>query len=133
MLSAIQYNPEVVGETCECSTVSLQCTQDIDHSLHLDSSTPSRRVAKWVAEYPLETVQRIMHLLFPITADYSFDSENRMEVDEEIFRHITWSPTATMTPSVDKQSITVVIQPPWILSPKDLELFATCRSVRSEF
>ncbi|KAI0928796.1 hypothetical protein AcW2_004685 [Taiwanofungus camphoratus] len=90
------------------------------------------RVAKWVAEYPLETVQRIMHLLFPITANYSFDSENRMEVDEEIFRHITWSPTATVTPSVDKQSITVVIQPPWILSPKDLELFATCRSLPRE-
>lgn len=70
-----------------------------------------------------------MHNIFPQTEDWSF-SPVRSDVDEDIFQSYIWSPTATTTNATGGPgSVSVFVQPPWILSPKDLHAFSRCDTV----
>ncbi|OCH95517.1 hypothetical protein OBBRIDRAFT_720196 [Obba rivulosa] len=84
---------------------------------------------KWVKYYPLQTLQRAVHLAFPESADYRFTDFRGPDLDEDIMRWSTWtchnSPSAYNTPAV------VFVQPPWILSLADFESFIRCPSVYS--
>ena len=70
-----------------------------------------------------------MHNIFPRAEDWSF-SPVRSDVDEDIFQSYIWSPTATTTNATGGPgSVSVFVQPPWILSPKDLQSFSRCDTV----
>ena len=70
-----------------------------------------------------------MHNIFPQTEDWSF-SPVRSDVDEDIFQSFIWSPTATTTNATGGPgSVSVFVQPPWILAPKDLLAFSRCDTV----
>ncbi|GBE82328.1 predicted protein [Sparassis crispa] len=89
------------------------------------------RVCRWVIEYPLTTSQRILHLTMPQTDDWSFSPEKHardIDMDKDIFRYTTFSAAAApLSPrGCPIPSVTVVIQPPWILSPQDLVAFVGC-------
>ncbi|GBE88504.1 hypothetical protein SCP_1303200 [Sparassis crispa] len=89
------------------------------------------RVCRWVMEYPLTTSQRILHLTMPQTDDWSFSPEKHardIDMDKDIFRYTTFSAAAApLSPrGCPIPSVTVVIQPPWILSPQDLVAFVGC-------
>ncbi|KAH9951323.1 hypothetical protein B0H21DRAFT_718505 [Amylocystis lapponica] len=92
------------------------------------------RVFRWVTEYPLDTVQRIMHLVFSESDDWAFSEDKRIDIDDQLIRHLIWGPAASVPiPVADfpKPTVSVVIQPPWILSPKDFELFVECVTLPS--
>ncbi|KAI0818596.1 hypothetical protein BC629DRAFT_1463079 [Irpex lacteus] len=81
-------------------------------------------VSKWVAEYPLATLQRVMHLVFPCTQEWSF-SPVMADPDHEIVSCVTWdrrNPDSTVN-----SAVAVMIQPPWIASAGDLECFSNCK------
>lgn len=67
-----------------------------------------------------------MHLVFPTAADWHFSSPS-VDVDEDLVTGLTWDYVRcgiTM-----KSGVAVLIQPPWILSRKDLEDFVECPKV----
>ncbi|OBZ77091.1 hypothetical protein A0H81_03779 [Grifola frondosa] len=87
------------------------------------------QVCKWVTYFALETIECILHLVLPETRRWSFDLDKKDDVDEELLRHVTWRFKTTLIQSVEdtwRSSLTVIIQPPWILSRKELELFVSC-------
>lgn len=89
----------------------------------------SSRLCRWVSQFPLDSAQAVMHNIFPQTEDWSF-SPVRSDVDEDIFESYIWSPTATTVNATGGPgSVSVFVQPPWILSPKDLQAFARCDAV----
>ncbi|KZT68991.1 hypothetical protein DAEQUDRAFT_670205 [Daedalea quercina L-15889] len=84
------------------------------------------QLCRWISQFPLDSAQAVMHNVFPQTEDWSFSSI-RADVDEDIFQSYIWSPTATTANAMGGPgSVTVFVQPPWILSQKDLESFAYC-------
>lgn len=87
------------------------------------------RVIHWMEELPLMTLQRVMHLTFLETENWKFSSDMRPYRDASIFRHITWGPSNSNAPKV----LSIIVQPPWILSPRDLELFVRCQAVSSVY
>ncbi|KAL6308989.1 hypothetical protein BKA93DRAFT_859648 [Sparassis latifolia] len=92
-------------------------------------------IERRVIEYPLTTSQRILHLTMPQTDDWSFSPEKHardIDMDKDIFRYTTFSAAAApLSPrGCPIPSVTVVIQPPWILSPQDLVTFVGCGAVR---
>ncbi|CCL99143.1 uncharacterized protein FIBRA_01158 [Fibroporia radiculosa] len=81
-------------------------------------------VYQWVYTYPLQTAQCIVHQMWPDTFDYTFDFENREEIDQEIFFSVSWTDAATpLSTKTPHPSVAVFVQPPWILSPKDFAVF----------
>lgn len=89
----------------------------------------SYRLCRWVSQFPLDSAQAVMHNIFPQTDDWSF-SPVRSDVDEDIFESYIWSPTATTVNATGGPgSVSVFVQPPWILSPTDFKAFARCDSV----
>ncbi|OBZ75734.1 hypothetical protein A0H81_04415 [Grifola frondosa] len=90
-------------------------------------------ICQWVLEYPLATVKRLVHLVFPETKLWNLDLHRRDDIDEDLIRHFTWCPKPSLITSVEdtwKPSMTIFVQPPWIVSPKELELFITCGTLR---
>lgn len=87
-------------------------------------------VFKWVHDYPLQTVHRMMQLVYPETVDYDFREE--IHRDHQLMRSVIWGPAeATMMDAGDlrKPSIAVFVQAPWILSTRDLQMFVQSRMV----
>lgn len=87
-----------------------------------------REVSWWVNEYPLRTAQCVMHHSFRESMDYIFDFDSRNDPDHDIlatlvFGHIDGD-------EAHPPACLVFVQPPWILSPKDLELFVDCQTLR---
>ncbi|KAI0831205.1 hypothetical protein BC628DRAFT_1311948 [Trametes gibbosa] len=87
------------------------------------------KVLRWVLEYPLATVNHIMHLVYPATVDFIMQSGGDDDVDKKIFRWARWGrDEVTITEAQDtwSESVIVVVQPPWILTQADLERFVEC-------
>lgn len=82
-------------------------------------------VLRWVEDLPLATVQRVIHMIYPETEAFEFHSKMQSHYDIYLLRHITWG-----LAEGDRNFVTVIVQPPWILSPRDLELFVRCQGVR---
>ncbi|KAI0082686.1 hypothetical protein K474DRAFT_1694075 [Panus rudis PR-1116 ss-1] len=86
------------------------------------------RVLRWVHELPLYTVQRIFHLSFEDSYPWTFEVDNASDSDHNIWRAINWCEAGSNI----KADLAVVIQPPWILSLRDLELFQQSKGLPSE-
>lgn len=87
-------------------------------------------VSRWVVEYPLATLQRVLHLAFPHTQEWSF-SPVMADPDDDIVACATWD-RRNPDRSVDT-AVAVMIQPPWIVSAADLQAFVNCRRVCTSF
>ncbi|KAH9934790.1 uncharacterized protein B0H18DRAFT_487913 [Fomitopsis serialis] len=84
------------------------------------------QLCRWISQFPLDSAQAVMHALFPQSDDWTFSHVNP-DIDEEIFQSYIWSSTATASsPTGGPGSVMVFVQPPWILSTKDLESFVSC-------
>ncbi len=88
-----------------------------------------------IEDFPLVTVQRILHLVDPRTHRWGFRRIHERDVDREIMQFFLWSkhegPGSTplsldMRLMVQSKSVIVAFQPPWVLSPRDMKQFATC-------
>ncbi|KAG1731905.1 hypothetical protein EDB19DRAFT_1912290 [Suillus lakei] len=78
---------------------------------------------------PLETVRRAVHLLYPETKTWSFASDAD-DPDHSIFKCITWSQLVDHDDERHcRSAMSIFIQPPWVLSSRDLELFCKRQSV----
>jgi len=86
-----------------------------------------REVVRWVTGYPLDTIQCVIHQTWPDTIEYIFDW-NSQDVDKDIFFTTTWG-LPPGTPGSPAPFCAVFVQPPWVLSPKDFELFVGCRAL----
>ncbi|KAL6298856.1 hypothetical protein BKA93DRAFT_743354 [Sparassis latifolia] len=112
--------------------LTLPCAPHYNIPRHVGGQVSNiERVCRWVVEYPLTTSQRILHLTMPQTDDWSFSPEKHardIDMDKDIFRYTTFSAAAAPLPprGCAIPSVTVVIQPPWILSPQDLVAFVAC-------
>jgi len=84
--------------------------------------TFSCRLIPWFDDLPLQTMRCIMHLVYPETRSWSFILQNG-DADADILRHFTWSAAGGRT------SMVAIVQPPWILSMRDMERFAEFNEV----
>lgn len=88
----------------------------------------------WLLLFPLKTVERIIHFLYPHTRQYRPAMRGFRNVDADIFQYIKWGihNPRQVDPDIDDPtpSVLIVVQPPWILTYKDLESFARCSEVR---
>jgi hypothetical protein len=53
------------------------------------------------------------------------------EIDDQIFKQYLWTTNDFPAGMIRQQSVVLVIQPPWIVSVKDLHEFSHCRTVSS--
>lgn len=87
---------------------------------------------QWVLLYPLRTVRRMMYLTFPQTAIYVFHDRQTKPRDENSIRWVVWGPSdldITRAADMNRPRVTVLVQPPWLLTEQDLRSFAACTSV----
>ncbi|KAI0361992.1 hypothetical protein OH77DRAFT_1388422 [Trametes cingulata] len=87
------------------------------------------RVLKWVMEYPLSTVNHMLHLVYPGTNDWTIQEGKDEDHDKQLFRWARWGrDETTITEAQDTwaESVMVFVQPPWILTQADLEAFVNC-------
>jgi hypothetical protein len=83
-------------------------------------------------QFPLTTIERVMHLSFPETLEWRFETDNQEDVDADIFDYCLWTlPNSDPTPDpeIQKRGVVIAFQPPWILSTKDIEAFVNCNTV----
>lgn len=90
-------------------------------------------LASWLDNLPLQTVENIVHLLYPHTQPWAFDESDEERLDQrdkDIFRCFTWSTDAPQSLHVNRpHALVVAYQPPWILTHQDIKEFSECRSV----
>jgi hypothetical protein len=84
------------------------------------------------------TVQRTLHILFPeVTSKWVFKLDDDNDLDRKIFQYFIWTLpwlenqgiSVDDINRIERASVIVAFQPPWILSPQDIKEFARCRSV----
>lgn len=92
----------------------LGCANDID------------RVSVWLDQLPFETVGRLLHIVYANTDNWKFVLQEDDETDYKIFRHYLWTTNDFPKSLISEQSVVVIVQPPWILTAKDLHEFADC-------
>lgn len=94
------------------------------------ANTSTSSLSSWVDHFPLQTVQRVLHIMFPQTKNWGFISDIRGTNDREIFKEFYFTDTRS-SPSLETglNSVVVVCQPPWILSPEDMWQFTELKSV----
>jgi len=123
---------ETTGSPCDGNKKPSENITGFDITCH--SETRIRwyipRIASWLDTLPLQTVQSIVHLLYPQTRKGRFILTRSQDEDADIFQHFTWSTTDFAQPDC-RNSAVIAFQPPWILSEQDIREFSECRSVRS--
>ncbi|KAK7693572.1 hypothetical protein QCA50_003141 [Cerrena zonata] len=91
-------------------------------------------VTRWVNELPLQTVQRIIHILKPESAPWTFEPVSEPDVDHRtLFRAMKWTRSQHDKPEPDPEcSFMVFIQPPWIISDHEMESFTKCKGMPTD-
>ncbi|OCH92750.1 hypothetical protein OBBRIDRAFT_772775 [Obba rivulosa] len=98
------------------------------------------RVHDYANYYPLRSLQRVMHVAFPQTAPFRFRDvqEPAESFDRDLIRYSIWTTRSrrlhkSSTTDIEGETlVTVVVQPPWILSSADLRSFAECPSLQND-
>ncbi|PSR74908.1 hypothetical protein PHLCEN_2v9442 [Hermanssonia centrifuga] len=121
-------NNEVIKYEVTGDRITVPCPEYFSvPELILGRPSNLSQVCRWVIDYPLTTLQRVIHLSFPQTKAWSFSSI-APDVDEDLVACVTWD---RITEEKTVQSaVAVMIQPPWIASLKDLERFVACSTLR---
>ncbi|EMD30722.1 hypothetical protein CERSUDRAFT_120334 [Gelatoporia subvermispora B] len=97
-------------------------------------------VHSWVHYYPLRTLQCIMHRVFPQTKAYRFHDVQEPEdsFDKSLIRYSIWTMRSrakhlsSLSDNFKETLLTVVVQPPWILSSADVRSFVACSSLMND-
>ncbi|KAG2132491.1 uncharacterized protein EDB93DRAFT_1093800 [Suillus bovinus] len=98
-------------------------------SISLARADSLKRLFTWIDLLPLETVRRAVHLLYPETKAWSFASDAD-DTDHALLKCITWSQLVDYDDERHcRNAMSIFIQPPWILSDRDLDLFCKRQSV----
>ncbi|KAF8843938.1 hypothetical protein BDN67DRAFT_963422 [Paxillus ammoniavirescens] len=88
------------------------------------------RLWAWVDHFPLRTVQRILHIVFPQSKDWGFLSETQPHYDDHIFKEFYFTDIGRPpTPEIASNSVLVACQPPWVLSDEDMWQFTELQSL----
>ncbi|KIP09134.1 hypothetical protein PHLGIDRAFT_87252, partial [Phlebiopsis gigantea 11061_1 CR5-6] len=118
----------VLGEmlTVPCPSYFRVENKDMCYALDLE------KVCRWVKDYPLDTVQRVLHAAFPETRCWSFRPCDMSEPDSSLARFFTWDISEDAysryaSSLASATSVAVMVQCPWILTKKDLHAFIHCR------
>jgi hypothetical protein len=77
----------------------------------------------------LVTATRILHISHTGTESFAFQPLNNTANDRNIFRYLIWSDKDAKSHE-PRGSVLVAYQPPYILTPTDLEEFVSCKAVR---
>ncbi|KAI6047617.1 hypothetical protein EDC04DRAFT_2886452 [Pisolithus marmoratus] len=92
--------------------------------------TDSTRLWSWVDHFPLRTVQRVLHIIFPKIRDWNFVSDDAGIDDADIYKEFYFTDTRNPpSPKVRFNSVVVVCQPPWVLSDEDMWQFTELKSL----
>ncbi|KAF8445967.1 hypothetical protein L210DRAFT_3474243 [Boletus edulis BED1] len=92
--------------------------------------TEFNRLWAWIDHFPLRTVQRILHILYPQTKDWGFMSETQPHYDDHIFKEFYFTRTeCPSTAEIASNSVLVACQPPWVLSTEDMWQFTELQSL----
>ena len=96
-------------------------------------------VALWVDEGPLRTIQRLCHITIPETHDFNwwnYDEIEGSDPDRILIRVYGWArqqpieePDGRITIEPQDPTLLVFVQPPWILSSRDMLQFYKCKEV----
>ncbi|KAA1471198.1 hypothetical protein DENSPDRAFT_837132 [Dentipellis sp. KUC8613] len=92
------------------------------------------RIVSWFDYLPFETVQRVLHLIYPPSRSWSLLLHDGDE-DKDLLRYFTWTENMPKHENYfgrPKVAAVVIVQPPWILSELDLDHFASCMSFPSQ-
>ncbi|KAJ3817340.1 hypothetical protein F5880DRAFT_1626345 [Lentinula raphanica] len=119
-------------------TLSIPCPGTNFDITYREERKPSnlQRIAPWVDNLALMTVQRIMHLLYPGSHPFTFTLADDRDDDRPIFQHYLWSIPEHILEGLPEEnrrqvqfsSVIVAFQPPWVLSTQDIKEFSKCRS-----
>lgn len=93
---------------------------------------------KWIEDLVLRTTQRIVQMVPEYAArtrnwGFSYPEEIR-DVDSNLLRHFVWERDRSEPRSPhcwENCSLLVAFQPPWILSPRDMDQFVQTKFVRA--
>ncbi len=79
------------------------------------------------------TVRRMMHMLYPETLGYKMQHLGTpMDRDRGIMECFKWAPDENEVmeaPDLYRPSVVFFVQPPWMLSSKDLDVFVCSQKV----
>ena len=86
--------------------------------------------ASWLVYLPLQTTERVLHLVHPHSRNWAFVAQSG-DMDDPHFKSYAWE-LAPCVPSTSGRKTTVIVMamPPWVLTPADLQCFATCKEAR---
>ncbi|KAI0695894.1 hypothetical protein BC835DRAFT_1272766 [Cytidiella melzeri] len=104
--------------------LTVPCSLFRIHDTIIGRPSDMHRVSRWVTEFPLATLQRVLHLVFPHTQEWSFGAV-MADPDDDIVSCVTWD-RRNADRSADS-AVAVMMQPPWIASAADLDSFVHCR------
>ncbi|TFK29915.1 hypothetical protein FA15DRAFT_608813 [Coprinopsis marcescibilis] len=126
------FTKEPDPATGECLTIPNQASRG--YSLNLEKHPEDLHCfLPWLDRLPLITAQRIIHLLMPETRDWRLRSTLvPVEQDTNIWFEYVWAKKTkivNLTPEpIDGRSITIGVQPPWILTENLMKQFIGCKS-----
>lgn len=87
-------------------------------------------LCSWVDHFPLQTVQRVIHVIFPQTKEWGFMAANIESNDDTIFKEFYFTDILNPpSPDIYSNSVVVVCQPPWVLAEEDIWQFTELKSV----
>lgn len=97
--------------------------------LRLPAASDINRVCDWLDNFPLQTVQRVFHIMFPATKDWGFVTLDDHGRDDDNFKKFHWTDVNQDHPDIHDLSVTVACQPPWILSDESMWQFTRLKSL----
>lgn len=97
--------------------------------LLLPVASDINRVCDWLDNFPLQTVQRVFHIMFPATKDWGFVTLDDHDRDDNNFKKFHWTDVNQDHPDIHDLSVVVACQPPWVLSDKSMWQFTQLKSL----
>jgi hypothetical protein len=86
-------------------------------------------VCDWLDNFPLQTVQRAFHIMFPATKDWRFATLDDSGCNDDVFKKFYWTDANGDHPDIHDASVVVACQPPWLMSDELLWQFTQLKSV----
>lgn len=96
--------------------------------LLLPAASDINRVCDWLDSFPLQTVQRVFHIMFPATKDWGFVALDD-HGDDDNFKKFHWTDVNQDHPDIYDLSVVVACQPPWIMSDEFMWQFTQLKSL----
>ncbi|OJA18714.1 hypothetical protein AZE42_01261 [Rhizopogon vesiculosus] len=97
--------------------------------LLLPAASDINRVCDWLDNFPLQTVQRTFHIMFPATKDWGFMTLDEHGCNDDIFKKFYWTDVNGDHPDIHDASVVVACQPPWLMSDELLWQFTQLKSL----